>query len=169
MKKILIFGNSGSGKSFLARRLSVENSLLLCPLDQIFWKPGGCVEKRPKEEVLGDLDQVRGGTNWVIEGSFGDLIERCLPDANLLIFLDPPWKECEENLRRRGSEPEKWADPTVGKSKFDGLVAWAKEYWERTDRFSHPFHLTLFQNFNGRKVRLRSRSEISYFSLKKNL
>jgi adenylate kinase family enzyme len=161
MPQILMVGNGGSGKSYAAKILAENAGLRCVHLDVVFWKPGGCVEKRAREDVLRDLDQVRASSNWVVEGAFGDLIEYCVPSADLFVFLDLPWEECEANLRMRGYEPEKWADPELGKSKFEGLLAWAGDYWKRDDRFSRVCHSRIFNSFGGEKLRLKSRQEVS--------
>jgi ATP-dependent protease HslVU (ClpYQ) ATPase subunit len=41
MHRVVIIGNSGSGKSYLARRLSEQLTLPLIHLDALFWEPGG--------------------------------------------------------------------------------------------------------------------------------
>ena len=44
--RTVIFGNSGSGKSWLARRLGEKRSTPVVHLDEIFWLPGGFNAKR---------------------------------------------------------------------------------------------------------------------------
>jgi adenylate kinase family enzyme len=160
-RRMLVVGNSGSGKSYVARRVSEALGLHCVHLDQIFWKPGGCSEKRPVDEVLTELDRIRAGRSWVVEGTFGDLVERCIPDATDFIFLDLTPEECEKNLRTRGFEPEKWADPELGRSKFEGLIAWAKDYRNRTDRFSRPFHSRLYESFERNRLHFKSSAEVT--------
>ncbi|MCG6220788.1 hypothetical protein [Vibrio diabolicus] len=46
MKKILIIGNSGSGKSWLSNQLSRKLQLQEVNLDSIVWEPGGYNQKR---------------------------------------------------------------------------------------------------------------------------
>jgi adenylate kinase family enzyme len=41
MRKVAVFGNTGGGKSTLARRLAELTQLPLYPLDLIQFKPGG--------------------------------------------------------------------------------------------------------------------------------
>lgn len=48
--RIIIVGNNGSGKSFLAKELSVITGLPLIHLDVEFWRPNW--EQPPKEEWI---------------------------------------------------------------------------------------------------------------------
>lgn len=48
--KIVIIGNSGSGKTWLAKKLAT-NTTEIIHLDDLFWLPGGFDRKRSKEEV----------------------------------------------------------------------------------------------------------------------
>lgn len=41
MKRTVIIGNSGSGKTFLARALAAGSGIPVIHLDEIFWQPGG--------------------------------------------------------------------------------------------------------------------------------
>ncbi|MCB0319265.1 MAG: AAA family ATPase, partial [Bdellovibrionales bacterium] len=40
MKRVLIIGNAGSGKTTLAKKLSLQLKIPLVSLDSLFWKPG---------------------------------------------------------------------------------------------------------------------------------
>lgn len=156
-----MIGNSGSGKSFAGSRLAHDLRLPCLHMDEIFFKPGGFSDERPLPDVMDDLDSVRLSDRWVIEGIFGDLAERCLPNATHLVFLDLGWEECEKGLRSRGYEPEKWNDPELGRRNFEPVISWAKGYWDRSDRFSHDYHLRLHDSFGSVKWRLRTRPEVN--------
>lgn len=71
--RIIIIGNNGSGKSFLAKKLSVITGLPLVHLDVEFWRPNW--EKPPEEE-------------WIIDGNHTDTMELRFKAADIVIFLD---------------------------------------------------------------------------------
>jgi adenylate kinase family enzyme len=50
--KVLVFGNSGSGKSTYARALAARESLIHLDLDSIVWEPGRIAEQRSTELVI---------------------------------------------------------------------------------------------------------------------
>lgn len=160
--KIIIIGNSGSGKSYTGQKLSCIKQLPCTHLDKIFFRPGGFTvsDERPIEDVYKDLDKVRLSDQWIIEGIFGDLIERCSPNATHFLFLDLSQDQCEKGLRLREFQPENWNDPEIGRSVFEDLINWAINYWNRNDRFSHEYHLRLYDSFVGIKCRLQTITEL---------
>ena len=48
MKKVLVIGSGGAGKSTFARRLSKKTGLEVIHLDQLYWKPNWV--ETPKDE-----------------------------------------------------------------------------------------------------------------------
>jgi adenylate kinase family enzyme len=89
MKKVAVFGNTGGGKSTLARRVAELTQLPLYPLDGIQFKAGGI--KVPHEEYLKAHADLLKQERWIIDG-FG-----CVPSAwerfaaaDTLIHVDLP-------------------------------------------------------------------------------
>ncbi len=162
MRKILIIGNSGSGKSWLGKRLATVCNVPYVALDRLFWEPGGYNVKRCKTLVAQDLTQLQGTDTWLIEGVFGQMAEDMLPYADTLFFLDLPWEECRSNLLARGSESARQRDPAGAEQSFQELLAWAAAYDTRKNKNSGAFHRTLFEQFTGRKQRATSRQEMSH-------
>jgi len=70
MKRVAVFGNTGGGKSTLARRLADITRLPLYPLDLIQFKPGGA--KVPHEEYLTAHAELLRRDEWIIDG-FGSV------------------------------------------------------------------------------------------------
>ncbi|MEI2565239.1 AAA family ATPase [Vibrio metoecus] len=163
MKKILIIGNSGSGKSWLSSQLSQKLKLPEINLDSIVWEPGGFSEKRTEEVVEKEIEKIRSQSHWVVEGVFGSLAERLVSEADILLFLDLDWVVCEESLYLRGSESSKQLDPLLAEESFAKLLKWASEYKNRESKSSWAFHHKLFQEFSGKKVRFSARSQVNSF------
>ena len=82
--KILIIGNSGRGKTWLAKKIAPQESTII-HLDTIFWKPCGFDEKRERAEIEQLVAQSLRNKHWVAEGVFGDLANRYVPEASELI------------------------------------------------------------------------------------
>ena len=165
MTKIVIIGNSGSGKSHLAKSLSKINSIPIVHLDQLFWMPGGFNEKKPKNEVKNEIEQKRKGDSWIAEGVFGELAELFLPRAEMLIYLDLDWATCHSSLMARGSESSRQLLPAQAEENFRNLLLWAEQYWTRNDLRSKAGHLQLFNNFTKSKFKFTTRAEADEFSL----
>jgi adenylate kinase family enzyme len=163
LSRIVIIGNSGSGKSYLAKSLSAIYLNPVVYLDQLFWMPGGFNEKRPKHEIKNEIERKRKDRSWIVEGVFGELAELFLPQAQSLIFLDMDWTVCHAGLLSRGSESSKQLEAAKAEENFKKLLLWAEQYWTRTNLCSHSGHLQLFSNFTGLKFRFTGRAEVDDF------
>ena len=99
--RTIIIGNSGSGKSWLARRLGDASARQVTDLDDVHWLPGGHDAKRPRETAIELAAAAASAQSWIIEGVFGWLVTPIVQRATLLIWLDLPWTDCDRNLRSR--------------------------------------------------------------------
>jgi adenylate kinase family enzyme len=163
LMRTVIIGNSGSGKSHLAKSLSTFHSLPIIHLDRIFWMPGGFNEKRSKDEVSCEVEQKRNDDLWIVEGVFGELAELFLPRTQTLIYLDMDWATCQKGLQSRGSESSRQVDAIAAEENFSKLHSWAEQYWTRTGLCSHAGHFRLFSGFTGLKLRFTNRAEVDEF------
>ncbi|MEC6830918.1 AAA family ATPase [Photobacterium toruni] len=163
MEKILIIGNSGSGKSWLSARLSTLLNTKEINLDTIVWEPGGYNQKRSQESIDDELIQLDSESSWVVEGVFGALAEKMISSADSLIFLDIDWPVCKQSLLLRGSESSKQLDSELAEKNFKELLKWASEYNSRVSKSSHSYHSKLFDQFVGTKFRFLTREEVDSF------
>lgn len=155
--KLLIFGNSGSGKSSLARALAARHGLAHLDLDTIVWEPGEIAVARPAEAVHADLAAFLGDNGrWAIEGCYGELIEAAAPACSRLIFLDPGLEACLANNRRRPWEPHKYATPEAQDAMLDALHDWVAGYYTRDDPWSLAAHRRVFEAHPGDKRLIRA-------------
>lgn len=157
MVKIIIMGNSSSGKSSLAKRLAQEFNLPHLDLDTLAWKP----EKTPiRHDLSVSLKEImtfiNNSKNWVIEGCYGDLIENILPYTELLIYLNLEVNICLENNKKRPWEAHKYETPEAQKANLSMLESWIKDYFVRNDEFSFSYHQKLFDSFQGNKIEYKN-------------
>lgn len=90
MKKIMVIGCCGAGKSTFSKRLELILSLDVIHLDKQYWKPNW---ERPDssewKEVVSELCQKE---NWIMDGNYNSTIELRAKYADTIIFLDySPW------------------------------------------------------------------------------
>ncbi|MEW9502319.1 DNA topology modulation protein [Jeotgalibacillus marinus] len=85
MKKVMIIGSPGAGKSTLANQLESKLLLPVIHLDAIFWKPGW--KATPKLEFRQQLSNIMKEDAWIIDGTFGSTIDQRLKVADTVIFL----------------------------------------------------------------------------------
>ncbi len=94
-KRIHIVGAPGSGKSFLAARLSERFDIPVFELDEIFWRRrgDGSVLKTSDDELKRDLSEVLRRETWIVEGVYCKLIRPSFLSADVVIALVPPvWR-----------------------------------------------------------------------------
>ncbi len=155
--RVLIFGNSGSGKSWRARELAVRHQLAHLDLDTIFFVPGLIAVARPVDAVLADLRAfINANPAWVIEGCYGNLVEAALPCCSELLFMNPGRDVCLANNGRRPWEAHKYASQAQQDSMLPLLLEWVATYYERSDICSYAYHRALFDAFGGPKREIAS-------------
>jgi adenylate kinase family enzyme len=160
--KLLLMGNSGSGKSTCAARLAADNGLVCLELDSIVWEPHQIAVPRPLEQARADLSRfLASNAGWVVEGCDGDLIEQALPFCSSLLFLNPGPAACVENNRRRPWEPHKYDSPEAQERMLPHLLAWVESYYTRDDPRSYAYHRRLFDGHAGDKREICDLREVT--------
>lgn len=148
--RIIIFGNSGSGKTTMAHRLARDLGVACLDLDSIAWERK-LVRRSLSESVTLLRAFSADHAGWVIEGCYADLIEAALPDCTELRFLNPGVEACVANCRRRPWEPTKYASAEEQDELLERLIAWVREYETRQDEYSLARHRALFDRHLGAK------------------
>jgi len=150
--RIIIYGNSGAGKTTLARQLQRQYSLPKLDLDSLAWGPEWG-QRRPLDASVAVLRQfIASHENWIIEGCYGDLIEAALTDCTDLRFLNPGIDACVANCQRRHSDWSKHRRPEDERSALEELLPWVRDYEQRDDEFSLARHRAIFRKFDGLKT-----------------
>jgi adenylate kinase family enzyme len=161
--RTVIVGNSGSGKSWLAKRLGENASVQVIHLDEIFWRPGGFNEKRLLSEVQKLVDTRKDETDWIVEGIFGDLASQFLSSAQTLIWLDFPWNVCKQRLEARRSGSKLHMGRVQSEQGFRELIRWAEAYYSRSGSCRYDAHLGLFESFTGKRLRFSTEVDVRKF------
>ena len=150
MPRIVIFGNSGSGKSTEARRLAQQYSMPRLDLDHIAWSSPGV--RKPIEQSAVEIEQFIAATpDWVAEGCYADLLAFLLPHATEVVFMNPGVDTCVANARARPWERDKYASPEEQDARLEFLIEWIRQYETRSDEYSLVRHRALFDRFAGPK------------------
>ena len=151
--RVLVFGNSGSGKSTYARALAARDGIPHLDLDSIVWEPNQIAVPRSPEAVRQSLEQfLTRNETWVIEGCYGELVEAAASACTQLVFLNPGLAACLANNERRPWEPHKYASMEQQNAMLANLRQWVTGYYQRTDQWSYEAHRRIFDGHAGAKI-----------------
>ena len=92
MERILIVGNSGAGKSTMARALSEKTGLPVVYLDKLFWRENW--QHIAREEFDALLQQELEKSQWIIDGNYDRTVSTRLAYCDTVIYLDYPRWQC---------------------------------------------------------------------------
>lgn len=150
MHRIVILGNSGSGKTTMARALAAEHGIPHLDVDLIAWTSPGV--RKPLADSVAEMEAfVAANPGWVMEGSYADLAAAALPHCTELRFLNPGVEACVAHCRARPWEREKYASREEQDAMLEFLVAWVRQYPTRDDEYSLHAHRAVFDAFAGPK------------------
>jgi adenylate kinase family enzyme len=151
--KVLVFGNSGSGKSTYAKALAAREGIPHLDLDTIVWQPAQVAVLRPAAAIRESLEAfMTANPTWIIEGCYGELVEAAAEAATELVFLNPGREACLANNARRPWEPHKYESPEQQNAMLANLQDWVSGYYERTDQWSYQAHRRIFDAHTGSKI-----------------
>src|SRR6266436_5243884 len=99
MKRVLIIGSGGAGKSTFARRLNNILNLGLIHLDTLYWNPGWV--ETPKPEWRAIVEGLLGKDSWIIDGNYSGTLDIRIAACDTIIFLDIGRATCAWRILKR--------------------------------------------------------------------
>lgn len=163
MKKIIIVGSGGVGKSTFARRLSEKTGIEVIHLDQLYWKPNWV--ETPKDEWQQIVKEIIKGDGWILDGNFGGTMEMRIEACDTVIFLEMPRIVCVYRILKRVAKYRNKTRPDMANDcneKFDiKFFGWIWNFEQTTK----PRIEKLLNKFQNEKtiVRLKSKREVEKF------
>jgi adenylate kinase family enzyme len=165
--RIVVIGNSGGGKSTLARELAARRGLPHIEIDAILWQPGWTLA--PREIYDGEHARAIAGERWIIDGlGRRESIAARLARATEIILVDMPlwlhfWLAAERQIA--------WAKgpidhPPAGVTEMPPTEALFRTIWE-VDRDWMPEirRLVEAQEAGGKRVsRITQLEELDGFA-----
>lgn len=162
MKKVIIIGCPGAGKSTLAIEMGKKTGLPVVHLDSLFWLPGWT--QRPREEFDLLLQESLQKDAWIIDGNYGRTIPLRLAACDTVVYLDFPTIVCILGVIRR-------VITNYGKTRVDmgedcpERFDWEfmKFVWNFNRRERKTLHKALNENPNKEIIILRTRRQVRKF------
>ncbi len=152
LRKILIFGNSASGKSTLAKQFAASQQLAHLDLDLLAWLPTSPPTRKPLAESTQAIELfMEQNSRWVIEGCYTDLLTIAEAESTEIIFMNLSVDDCMANAKKRPWEPHKYKTKAEQDANLLMLLDWISQYENRGDTFSKAAHLEFYQGFKGTK------------------
>lgn len=163
MKRVLVIGSGGAGKSTLARRLGERLGLEVLHLDAYFWRPGWV--EPPSDEWRRAVEEMCARDSWVMDGNYSATLDVRLRACDTVVFLDVPravcvWRALKRLFMYRNARRPDMAEGC--REKFNPeFLRWIWTYPSR----SRPKVLARIDEFAAGKrvVRLRSDVEVERF------
>jgi adenylate kinase family enzyme len=99
MRRVLVIGSPGAGKSTLSGRLAAGLNVPVHYLDRHHWLPGwkyrDSASAREAMRVLAETPE------WVMDGNFAETFDLRMPRADTLVWLDYPRATCIRRILMR--------------------------------------------------------------------
>ena len=130
MKRVIVIGCPGSGKTTFAEKLNKITGLPLYHLDAIWHKPDKT--HIPREEFDQRISEIFATDEWIIDGNYGRTVEMRLKECDTVFLFDLPTEVCLQGACER-----------LGKGRYD--MPWIeKELDPEFEGFIYQHYSTFF-------------------------
>ena len=161
MKKIIVIGCPGSGKSTVSRTLHNKTGIPLYHLDMMYWNADKTTVE--KSVFLERLSAVLEKDEWIIDGNYGSTMELRMDACDTVIFLDYPLEVCLGGIKERRGKPRSDM-PWIETEEDAEFIEFIKNYNEQ----QKPKVLELLEKYGDKNfVIFKSREEADAFLISK--
>ena len=163
MKKVIVIGCSGSGKSTVSRTLHNKTGIPLYHLDMMYWNADKTTVE--KSVFLERLSDVLEKDEWIIDGNYSSTMELRMVACDTVIFLDYTLDVCLDGIRERRGKPRSDM-PWIETEEDSEFIEFIKNYNEQ----QKPKVLELLKKYSDKNIIiLESREQADAFLNGENL
>ncbi len=157
MKKIIVIGCPGSGKSTVSRALHNKTGIPLYHLDMMYWNADKTTVE--KSVFLERLSAVLEKDEWIIDGNYGSTMELRMAACDTVIFLDYPLEVCLDGIKERLGK-QRSDMPWIETEEDAEFIEFIKNYNEQ----QKPKVLELLEKYDDKNIIIfRSREQADAF------
>lgn len=99
MKRIIVIGCGGAGKSTFSRKLSDKLDIPVYHLDKLFWNKGWV--ETPQEKFDSYIKEILNKDKWIMDGNYLRTLDLRAENADTIIFIDMPTYLCLYRIMKR--------------------------------------------------------------------
>ena len=163
MKKVIVIGCPGSGKSTVSRALHNKTGIPLYHLDMMYWNADKTTVE--KSVFLERLSAVFEKDEWIIDGNYGSTMELRMAACDTVIFLDYPLDVCLDGIKERRGKPRSDM-PWIETEEDAEFIEFIKNYNEQ----QKPKVLELLEKYSDKNIVIfKSREQADAFLNGENL
>ena len=163
MKKVIVIGCPGSGKSTVSRTLHNKTGIPLYHLDMMYWNADKTTAE--KSVFLERLSTVLEKDEWIIDGNYGSTMELRMAACDTVIFLDYPLDVCLDGIKERRGKPRSDM-PWIETEEDAEFIEFIKNYNEQ----QKPKVLELLEKYSDKNIVIfKSREQADAFLNGENL
>ena len=157
MKKVIVIGCPGSGKSTVSRTLHNKTGIPLYHLDMMYWNDDRTTVE--KSVFLERLSVVLEKDEWIIDGNYGATMELRMAACDTVIFLDYSLDVCLDGIRERRGKPRSDM-PWIETEEDSEFIEFIKNYNEQ----QKPKVIELIKKYSDKNIIiLESREQADAF------
>ena len=162
MKRIVIIGCGGAGKSTLARQLGEKLDLPVVHLDSIFWLPGWVEMDRDEFDLR--VREEMADEKWIIDGNYNRTMPERIARCDAIIYLDFSRIVCLYSIFKRLLTNLGKTRPDMGqgcKEKIDWeFLVWV---WNYNKKHRKRYHKLLNEAEHAETIVLKNRKAVKQF------
>jgi adenylate kinase family enzyme len=163
MRKVLVIGPGGAGKSTLANQLGRLLNIEVLHLDKFYWQPGWI--EMPKSEWLKTIEDLLRRDAWIMDGNYSGTLDVRFEACDTVIFLDMArtlclWRVLKRIILYRNKSRPDMAEGCRERFSLE-FILWI---WNYSSRTRPRIVSKLESNLEEKKIIwLRSQSDVERF------
>ncbi len=151
LKKIIVIGSPGAGKSVFSKKLRDITNIKLYHLDMLYHKEDGT--HISTEELEEKLTEIFKEDSWIIDGNYQRTIEMRLKECDTVFLLDFPTEICIEGAKARVGkrrEDMPWVEEKLDDDFKQVIINFSKEklpqIYELLDKYKDNIDINIFNS-----------------------